>query len=66
MLKVPVFHGGDPVIFKVEVFLEVNGPSVACSLFSGELIDLIEKERDAVMNESVKSFENFGVTIIRK
>jgi len=66
VLKIPVFHGGKPIAFKVEIFLEVNGSSVTCSLFSAELIDLVERERDALITEAIKGFEDFGVTIIRK
>lgn len=66
VLKIPIFHGGKPIAFKVEIFLEVNGSSVTCSLFSAELIDLVERERDALITEAIKGFEDYAVTIIRK
>ena len=65
-LKMPIFHGSQPIVFTVEIFLEVNGPSVTCQLFAGSLIDLIEKQREEMLAESIKEFESAGVTIIHQ
>lgn len=64
VLRMPIFQVSEPVLFAVDIFLEVNGPSISCSLDSIQFEEIYEKEIDRILADNVAEFISAGVTVL--
>lgn len=60
-LLIPIFKGQQPLIFRVEICLDVTDASARFWFESTELKELIETQRDIIFNEELKSCEQFVI-----
>lgn len=64
-LNVPVFKGSDPVKLKIEINLDSRGSGmVDCYLESPEALDLINTQRDEIIDTQLSAFIEDGISVI--
>lgn len=64
IINVPVFEGYPATKFEVFIGAEANSSEVKFFLESPVLYEIIEKEKDAILNDNIQHFENFRCAIL--
>lgn len=65
-LEMPIYVGFDKKTFRVEICFDTTDSSVRCWMESAELQELTVLERDRIINEQLKPFQDAGLVIIEK
>lgn len=63
-LVMPIFVGGKPMSFRVEICIEVTDGAIKCWLESTELKELIIGTRDALIDDEIKKILSIGNYVI--
>jgi hypothetical protein len=63
VLNIPLFEGQETQKIEVFIFFNANGSGILCSLESVDAADLMENQREKLINEEVKKIED-KVTVL--
>lgn len=68
MVKIPIFKGTPAENLEVEIYASVNGRDVTLSLVSPSALQILEEQRDKVIDEQVKLIRQLcpGIVIVEK
>lgn len=67
-VKIPIFKGTPAELLEVEIYANVDGRDVTLSLVSPSALQILEEQRDKVIDEQVRLIRQLcpGIVIIEK